>query len=256
MYADAVDDAKLRLLAFEDRWHFVAVLCLKAEGMLDDDTATRDRLIAVKLGLTVREADEVKRRLCEIGLIDENWQPVAWEKRQYISDTSTDRVQKHRKTKEIRAKRETAKKRFSNVSETPPETDTESDTETEADTEKGRGAIALATDLDHAVTEWNDLAGKIGLPAVQRLTPARKSQLKNRLAECGGLEGWRTALDKLAASSFCRGDSRSGWRADFDFILQAKSFTKLMEGSYDDRTGEGRKSGTASAVAGILGAAD
>jgi len=136
-----------------------------------------------------------------------------------------------------------------------PETETETETEGETEQRQTR-AVALAHDLDAAVVDWNEMAEKIGLPAVQRLTPNRKTKLKNRLSECGGLEGWRTALGKLAASSFCRGDSRSGWRADFDFILQAKSFTKLMEGGYDDRAGEGRKSGTASAVAGILGAAN
>jgi hypothetical protein len=117
-------------------------------------------------------------------------------------------------------------------------------------------AIAPLTDLDAAVSEWNAMAEKIDLPTVQRLTPARRTQLRSRLAECGGMEGWRVALGKLAASSFCRGGSRSGWRADFDFVLQAKSFTKLMEGGYDDRTGEGRQSSTASAVAGIIGAAN
>jgi len=181
MHADAVDDAKLRLLAFEDRWHFVALLCLKAEGMIDADTATRDRLIAVKLGLTVREADEVKRRLCEIGLVDENWQPVAWDKRQYISDTSTDRVQKHRKTKEIRAKRETVVKRFRNVAETPPETDTESDTESEKiKSEKdldwgGVPASALKPRFDTVKGGAKRFAG-IGERPFQPKNPARADQ--------------------------------------------------------------------------------
>jgi len=35
-YADMVDDEKLRLLAFEDRWHFVALLCCKRAGLLDN----------------------------------------------------------------------------------------------------------------------------------------------------------------------------------------------------------------------------
>ena len=34
-YTRMVDDDKLKLLAFEDRWHFVALLCLKGEGLLD-----------------------------------------------------------------------------------------------------------------------------------------------------------------------------------------------------------------------------
>ena len=70
MYSEAVDDEKLRLLAFEDRWHFVAILCCKAQGLLDGDDTLRRRKVAVKLGLAARELDEVARRLEEVGLID------------------------------------------------------------------------------------------------------------------------------------------------------------------------------------------
>src|SRR6185369_6313222 len=45
-------------------------------------------------------ATEAKRRLLEVGLIDDSWQPKGWDKRQYQSDISTDRVRNHRKNKE------------------------------------------------------------------------------------------------------------------------------------------------------------
>lgn len=77
MYTEAVDDEKLRLLAFEDRWHFVALLCCKAQGLLDGEDPLMRRKIAVKLGLAVRELDEVARRLEEVGLVDaETLQPA------------------------------------------------------------------------------------------------------------------------------------------------------------------------------------
>lgn len=98
LYHEAIDDEKLRLLAFEDRWHWVAILCCKCKGLLDDESTPqmRDRKLAVKLGVQQRELDEIKRRLTEVGLIDENWQPHGWDKRQYVSDHSTERVRKHR----------------------------------------------------------------------------------------------------------------------------------------------------------------
>ena len=50
----------------------------------------------MKLGLTVREAEEVVRRLADVQLIDpETWQPMAWEKRQFKSDDATGRVKKN-----------------------------------------------------------------------------------------------------------------------------------------------------------------
>ena len=86
-----------------------------------------------------------------------------------------------------------------------------------------------------AFDAYNALAARIDLPKAQVFTDARKSRIRQRLHECGGLSGWVDVLDRLEASSFLRGGSANGWKADLDFLLQAKSFTKLMEGSYDDQ---------------------
>ena len=86
MYSEAVDDDKLRLLAFEDRWHFVALLCLKAGGILDAEQSASllRRKVAVKLGVDSATLDEIERRLIEVGLIGAGFQPIKWEKRQYL----------------------------------------------------------------------------------------------------------------------------------------------------------------------------
>lgn len=69
-YTEAIDDEKLGLLAFEDRWHFVALLCLKGKGVLDDepDAEMLARKVALKMGLTLAELAEVMRRLEAVGL--------------------------------------------------------------------------------------------------------------------------------------------------------------------------------------------
>ena len=89
-------------------------------------------------------------------------------------------------------------------------------------------------DLQEAVSAFNKLANRIGLAKVQNFSDTRRRKLRQRLAECGGIEGWRAALAKVDASTFLTGGGRDGWRADFDFMLQAKSFTKILEGAYDD----------------------
>jgi len=140
MYTEAVDDEKLRLLAFEDRWHYVAILCLKGQGLLDDDSdpSLRMRKIAVKMGVQLRELDEIARRLAEVGLVDQDTlQPVKWDIRQFRSDSSRERVAKHRENQ--RNQQDSEVKRPCNVTVTPPDTDTD----TEADTEKrGKGKTA------------------------------------------------------------------------------------------------------------------
>ena len=113
MYGEAVDDEKLRLLAFEDRWHFVAILCLKAQGVLDErDPDLRRRKISIKLGLDSIELETVMKRLVTVGLVSPSYQPLNWTKRQFISDSSTKRVRAFRN-------------RSRNVSVTPSESETE-----------------------------------------------------------------------------------------------------------------------------------
>lgn len=87
-----------------------------------------------------------------------------------------------------------------------------------------------------AISIYNELARTIGLPLCQRISPDREKRLRARLSEIGGLDGWKAAMEKLSKSSFLTGGGERGWKADIDFILQQRSFTKLMEGSYDERT--------------------
>ena len=139
LYAGIVDDEKLRLLAFEDRWHYVALLALKCDGLLDKniDLPMLNRHVAVKLGVQLRELEAIANRLEEVGLIDaETFQPLAWGKRQFKSDSSTDRVRAFRARKKAAAEAESAgvepcneAKRFSNDAVTPPDTETETETE-------------------------------------------------------------------------------------------------------------------------------
>ncbi|WP_144394815.1 DnaT-like ssDNA-binding domain-containing protein [Pleionea sediminis] len=98
LYSEIIDDPKMLMLSFEDRWHYVALLCLKCQGELDKE-ANADKLqrkVALKLGVSISNLDEVKRRLKEEELIDENFQPINWNKRQFKSDSSAARVRKYR----------------------------------------------------------------------------------------------------------------------------------------------------------------
>lgn len=118
LYHRTIDDDKLRLLAFEDRWHFIALCCLKADGLLDEpDSDIRTRRIAVKMGVQVRELDEIGRRLREVDLVDDMLCPVSWEELQQRSDSSSERVKKHRENKRKAAleQDETLQQRYSNA---------------------------------------------------------------------------------------------------------------------------------------------
>lgn len=233
LYSRMVDDEKLRLLAFEDRWHFVALCCLKSDGLLDEpDSDLRRRKIAVKMGVQVRELEEIARRLQEVGLTDETMSPHGWEKLQYRSDNVSERVKKYRQKQKVEKV-----KRPCNVSVTAPDTDT--DTETEELEAKASRASGDAPDDDpddfseaDVVDSWNAKAEQFDLPKVVKLTEARRRAIRARKREWPDIGDWRAAFRNLGESPFLLGGGRTGWKADFDFFLQTKSFAKLVEGSY------------------------
>ena len=100
LYAEFATDPVVQSLAFEDQRHFVVIMCLKCDGVIDRNISrqAKSRIIFRALGVDSVAADEAKRRLMEVGLIDNNWQIPAWNKRQFVSDHSTERSRKSRKT--------------------------------------------------------------------------------------------------------------------------------------------------------------
>ncbi|WP_298305492.1 helix-turn-helix domain-containing protein [Reyranella sp.] len=71
----------------------------------------------------------------------------------------------------------------------------------------------------------------------RKLDPDRRKALIATLKEWGGLDAWREALTKAAASDFIMGrikrtDEHANWRCDLDFLLKPKRFRRLMEGGY------------------------
>jgi hypothetical protein len=76
------------------------------------------------------------------------------------------------------------------------------------------------------------------LPRVKNLTEMRRRHLKRRWAddkERQNLEWWAQYFKSAARSDFlCGRDIRAtrAWKADFDFFLQDKSMTKILEGAY------------------------
>jgi hypothetical protein len=85
MYAEFATDPVVQSLAFDDQRHYVVLLCLKCSGVLDRDIdkKSRDRIICRGLGLDPSAASETKRRLMDVGLINKDWQPKNWDKRQF-----------------------------------------------------------------------------------------------------------------------------------------------------------------------------
>jgi hypothetical protein len=100
---------------------------------------------------------------------------------------------------------------------------------------KPRLPAAALADVPNA---WNAVAASHNLPTIRLMTPARERSLAARVAEVG-IDGMLAAIQAVGASAFCCGDNDTGWRADFDFLLQPKSLIRVIEGRYANRDRRG-----------------
>lgn len=226
-YDTALDDPKVQRLPAALFKTWVNLLCVASRN--DGRLPVAD--LAFSLRLDDDTCAEHVARLKDAGLIDEadgELSPHNWNGRQFTSDSSAERVKKHRDKKRNADSNVTPA-----VTATPPETETE--TETERELVSTNSPRAPRAPIAEAVELWNETADRAGFPRAQTVNDRRRTAIKARLAECGGLDGWKFALAKAEASSFCRGAGSSGWVMDLDAFTQAKTFMKLMEGSYDDR---------------------
>ena len=100
MYSRFIIDPDVEELSFEDQRHFVFLLCMKCDGLLDKDfgdVEKRDRAIARRLGLQGEAFSFSKDRLMSSGLIDENWQPRSWNSLQFQSDFDASGAERQRR---------------------------------------------------------------------------------------------------------------------------------------------------------------
>jgi len=140
--------------------------------------------------------EEVARRLSEVGLIDEKTlQPIAWEARQFRSDSSAARVAAYRERKKQGAKRD------GNVTVTAQDTDTDTDIDKEEDKKITRVRAAPTPIPDVPPTL---LADYIAVRKAKRAGPLTKT----------ALDGLRREADKAGLSladaiAYC---CEAGWQ--------------------------------------------
>lgn len=186
-YSEAMRNPKVLRLSDKDFRLWVNVLAVAAEN---DGHIPADDDLKLVLGMRLDHLKGGLNRLISGGLIDaleHGYEPHNWSKFQYRSDTSTDRVQKHR------AKR--------NVSETPPDTETDTDNNiVELPSAQKRPASPIAKPDDVTDQTWDDWLSmrKVKKAAVTQTAVERiRAQavqagwtLENALAECAA-NGWQ-----------------------------------------------------------------
>jgi hypothetical protein len=220
VHNEMIHDPKIRALAFEDRWHFVAIMCLTNDGTLDEPADLRDELVSVALGLHGIDLEKCKARLMRLRLIGADWKPCNWEKRQESSDPkAAERMRKFREARE--AKR--------NVTRTL-RIEGEEEVEVEGDLKVSKAPPAPTPIQEIIEIYHRELPN---LPSVVAINESRKRLIRAHhlgIMEAS-IENWRGYFQAVRRSDFLMGRKKD-WRADFDFLLKPKTPIKVLEGSY------------------------
>ena len=115
MYAEFATDPKIRTMSDSLQIRLIRLFCLRSSGLTEK--LSEDEL---KYGLGCNDNEtfhETKSSFQAKGFIDENWAVLNWNKRQFVSDSSTERVNKFRARQALKQS-ETFQKRDETQNET------------------------------------------------------------------------------------------------------------------------------------------
>ena len=186
LYSEFAHDPKIQMLSEAMQRRYVMLMCLRCSEVLETLHETE---IAFQLRLSTDELEETKQLFISKNFIDKHWNLLNWDKRQFVSDSSTMRVAKHRnKKKQVSNVVETLQKRPSNAIDT--------------DTEQiQKRTTSVATPVGVSDSVWQEF---------KSLRKAKKAPITQRaidkISEEANLAGW--TLEKALEECIVR-----GWQA-------------------------------------------
>jgi len=190
LYSEFAHDPKVQMLSEAMQRRYVMLLCLRCSEVLETLHETE---IAFQLRLSTEELEQTKQLFISKNFIDKHWNLLNWDKRQFVSDSSTMRVAKHRsKKKQVSNVNETLQKRPSNAIDTDTDTDTE---------QIQKRTTSVATPIGVSDSVWQEF---------KSLRKAKKAPITQRaidkISEEANLAGW--TLEKALEECIVR-----GWQA-------------------------------------------
>lgn len=188
LYSEFAHDPKVQMLPEAMQRRYVMLMCLRCSETLETLHETE---IAFQLRLSTEELEQTKQLFISKNFIDKHWNLLNWDKRQFVSDSSTMRVAKHRsKKKQVSNVVETLQKRPSNA------VDTDTDTE---QIHKRTTSDAPPEGVSNSVwQEFKSLRKAKKAPITQRAI--------DKISEEANLAGW--TLEKALEECIVR-----GWQA-------------------------------------------
>jgi hypothetical protein len=255
LYNETISDPKITTLSHEARWAWICCLCLASasaeRGVLKiGNVPVTFRELSGIVSVTVDETRTIVSQLMERGMLSQREDGAYvvdnWERRQYSSDSSTDRVRKFRQKNRAD---ETFQQRSCHVPETDQNTDSRvqiTDTDSRevdlcpSDKDSSRPSVKTdPTPHQKIIDLYHEVCPTA--PRVATWTEGAK-HLKARWREAKerqNLMWWYAFFQRVAASDFLSGRKagRSGpFFASLAWMVKAGNFEKILNGAYDSRT--------------------
>lgn len=172
MYAEFANDPKVQMMSEAYQRRLLILLCMRCNG----NVTLQDEQVAFQLRIETSEWVKTKAEFIQRGFIDELNNVLNWDKRQYRSDSSLERVKRHReakKTKDVTP---------CNVTVTPPDTE-----QNRAEAEKKnrlKNKLILPDWLpSEAWVDYLAMRIKIGKPATEKAISIAISKLNKLRGE-------------------------------------------------------------------------
>ena len=149
LYSEFAHDPKVQMLSEVNQRRLIMLFCIRCNGTV----TLQDEQVAFQLRISMDEWLTSKATFIDKNFINNDNEVLNWDKRQFVSDSSAERVAKHRERM----------KQSSNVTVTPPE-------QNRTDTEHNITEQIYMSDFD---VFWSEYPKKVGKEA------ARKAWLKS-----------------------------------------------------------------------------
>jgi hypothetical protein len=129
MYSEFATDPKVQMMSELEQRRLLMIFCLRCNGHV----TLQDEEVTFMLRISNDDWANTKKLFMSKGFINNDNEVMNWDKRQFVSDSSAERVARHRDKKRI----------DSNVTVTPPDTEQiQNRTDTESDTERPKTPLA------------------------------------------------------------------------------------------------------------------
>jgi hypothetical protein len=184
LYSEFAHDPKIQMLPEAMQRRYVMLMCLRCSETLETLHETE---IAFQLRLSEAELIDTKQLFISKNFIDKHWNLLNWDKRQFVSDSSTMRVRKYRdKKKQPSNDHETLQKRQSNV------IDTDTDTDKKQIKKSNATSVACPPDVDQQIwDDWKQLRKAKKAPVTETVVnSARKEAAKANMSFSDFLSVW------------------------------------------------------------------